>query len=260
MSQITYSAIVDGTDLTTVSGLTVLLTNPYAPARRKLSINLLARSNKAKTNSAFYVKRIITVRVGITRATRDLVETSLDSLMALIQGVEKELWLRQSGGTRKYTCTYSDFTLREEGGSYIEMDLFFECSDNFGYDIAPTLLKQVSGFTSGQKTDQITVEGSAPWQAPLFTLTYSAITGGTTATVTIGNGVTGQQVTITRTWTAGDVLVIDSLNKSVKINGVAVAFTGAIPEWSKGIGYINYLDNFTARTFSYTMNYYRRWV
>lgn len=260
MSYINYSAKFDGTELESISGLTVLKTNPYQPAKRKLNNMALARSNKAKVNSGFYDKRDLIVRVGITRNTRDLLEVSIDSLMNLLQGLEKELILRQAGASRKYIASFSDAVVDVEGGSYIEMDLVFITSDHFGYDIASTLLLQVSGFTSGSKTDQITVGGSAAWQQPTITCTLSSVAGSGTRNVVIGNGSNGQAVTITRSWTNGDVIEISSPNQSVKVSGVEVSFTGAIPEWQTGIGYITYSDTFTSRNMSNRVTYVKRYV
>jgi len=260
MPQIAYPVSFNSNALTDVPGLTILETDPYKPASRTLSIAQLTRTNKAKVNSGFYGKKTIRVRVGITRATRALAETSLDILMGYLQGIEKDLLLQQSGGTRKYTATYTDYNLVREGGSYFILDLYFETSDHLGYDTAYTLLAQVSGFTSGYKNTTITVEGSADWQAPLITVTISALSGGTDKTVTIGNDRTGQQVSITRTWAAGDVIEVDALAQSVKVNGTEVAFTGGIPEFAPGVGYLTYSDNFTSRTWSMTAKYYRRWV
>lgn len=257
---INYPVRLDGTLLDSITGLSVLATDPYKPAKRVLSIANLARTNKAKLNSAFYNKKVIKVRIGISRTTRALAEVSLDSLMGILQGQEKELLIPQSGGTRKYTVTYSDNNMTHSGGSYIEMELFFETSDHFGYDTAYTLLAQVSGFTSNYKNTTIAVEGSADWQAPLVTVTISALTDGTDKTVTIGNDRTGQQTAVTRTWLAGDVLVVDALNQSVKVNGVEVTFSGGIPEFAPGVGYLTYSDNLGSRTMSMTAKYYRRWV
>lgn len=260
MSYITYPAIFNGTDLATITGLTVLATNAYNPAKRDVKMGDLALTDKSTVRTAHYAKKIIVVRVGIARATRDLAEQSFDSLMRILQGVEKELWIKQSGDYRKYTCTYLDTVFRVEGGAYLEMDLFFGTSDHFGYDVAPTLLLQVTNFTSGSKTDILDIGGSAPWQAPTITITYSAVSGGTNATVAVGNGGTGQRLTITSTWVAGDVLEIDALARTVKVNGALVDADGAIPQWAPGVGYLTYSDTFTARTFSNTMRYYKRYV
>lgn len=260
MSLITYPATFNNYSLPDINGLTVLATDPYKPPKRVLSISDIARSDSAKLNSAFYRKKVVTVTVALQRATRGLLETSIDSLMSILQGQEKELVLQQSNTNRKYICTLADVVVNRDGGAYVELDLVFECSDRFGYDTAATLLAQVSGYTSYLKTTQITVDGSAPWQVPLIIITYTAITDGTSKTVTVGNDANGQQLTITRTWAAGDVITIDSKNKSVKVNGVEFAAEGAIPEWARGVGYITVTDNFTARTYSMTMTYVKRYV
>lgn len=262
MGKINYSAIFNDIDLTTISGLTVLKTNPYRPTKRNVSVSDLVRSNKSKINSAFYNEKTISVTVEITRNTRALMESSLDSLMALLQPIDKTLVLSQSGGLRKYYCTYEDNIVNEdaEGGSYIELELIFRCSDRFGYDINPSLLLQFSGYTSNYRSDQLTFGGSALWQVPVITLTFSALTSGTTKTVTIGNGNTGQNLVVTRTWVAGDVISVDAYNRSVTVNNAEVAFTGAIPEFNKGFGYWYFSDTLGSRTVAGRLTCVNRYV
>lgn len=261
MSIITYPVHFNDIDLNSISGLTVLKTTPYIPAKRNVEISQIIRTDKGKVTGAFYNERVILVRVMISRANRGLLETSLDSLMALVQDIEGELVLNQSNSRRKYYCTLSDTVVRNDGGSYLEIDLYFECSNRFGYDINPTLLLAISGYTSMTRSDGLSFGGSAPWQTPVITIGYTAISGGTTKTVTIGNSQTGQQVAITRTWAANETLVIDTFNKTVKVNGVEVDYTGAIPEWEKGSGFWYYADNFTtSRTFSGSITHVRRYV
>lgn len=262
MSPLIYAntATFNGNDLTAITGVTILGSDAYKPAKRKLNVIEIARSPLARTNSAFYKERTITLRIGITRSTRDLAEISLDSLLNLLAGVEKELIIKQSDTTRKYICTFADSEITNAGGSYIEIDLMFNCPDRFGYDIAPTLLLQISGYTSSVKTDLITVGGSAPTQVPLITYTITALTSGASKNIVIGNGRTGQAVTINRTWTAGDVIQIDCKNQTVKVNGTDVNFTGAIPEWETGVQYITYSDTLATRTFSGQVTYYKRYV
>lgn len=257
---VNYPAMFNGVELTSISGLTILKTDPYLPPKRKLTMANLSQSNNAKVSSAFYDDKPILIRVGITRATRALLEASLDALWTVLDTVEGELIINQGIARRKYYATLSDSIASKDGGSYTELDLIFSCSDRFGYDLASTLLLQVSGATAGERTDTVTVAGSAPWQVPVITLTYSAITGGTTKEVTIGNSTTGQEVSIVRTWSAGDVIVIDSFNKTVTVNGSIVDFTGAIPEWAPGTGFVHYSDELTTRTYSLTIRYAKRYV
>lgn len=260
MSQINYSAIFDNVDLTTVNGLTVLATNPYLPAKRKINISELAQSDKSKTSSAFFTDRKINIRVGIQRDNRAQLEASIDSLMSILQGQEKQLVLAQSGTQRTYTATYSDYSVNIHGGAYCELDLLFATSAHFGYDTTLTQLVYAAGATLYNRTDSFTVGGSAYYQTPIIKVTISAVTGGTTSDVILKNPANGQAVTVNRTWVAGDLLVVDSQNKTVTVNGSNVDFSGAIPEWRLGVGYLQYTDGFLTRTVTIYAYYYKRWV
>lgn len=265
MSKISNPVFFNDTNLETIPGLTILRSNPYKPAHRNVSMSQLTHSDRGKVNSANYDERVITIGVEISRATRALAEQSIDALMAILQPIDKSLVIPQSGGLRMYYATYSgEPDIIQAGGSYVEMDLTFECSDKFGYDVGTTLLLNIVGYTSSYRSDQLTFIGSTLWQAPIIVLTYSAITGGTNGEVRVGNSGTGQELSITRNWLAGDVITIDPLGNtgsgSVKVNGAEVEFSGAVPMWKKGPGYWYYSDSFTARTFSGQINQYGRYV
>lgn len=262
MSTITiHEVLFDGNRLdTAVPGLTVLGINPYIYPKRKVSTSELARTDKSRVTSGFFVERYITVKVGIGRDTRLQAEQSLDTLASLLQGIEKDLILQQSGAARKYVATWQDYPFPHAGGAYVEVDLVFECSDRFGYDTAYSTIVSLTGITAASRSDNFNFGGSAAWQQPYITIFYSALTGGTSKAVTIGNNATGQAVTITRTWAAGDRLEIDVPNGLVKVNGTEVAWTGALPEFAPGLGTLTYSDGLTTRTFNYTATYYKRYV
>jgi hypothetical protein len=252
----------DSNDLATaVPGLTVLKTNAYQPGKRTLSNYGIARTNLNKVNSAFYTDRTLDVRVGITRTTRDLAEQSLDTLLGILQGQEKALIVSESSTRRQYTATMLDTPILVGGGAYMEVDLIFYLSDSFGYDLASTLLLQITNYTSSYKSDRLLFSGSANFQAPVITITFTAVGSATSKTVLIGNSGNGQQLTITRTWVAGDVLVINErATNPVTINGLPVAFTGSIPQWPPGFGFWSYSDNFTSRTINGQIGCNFRWV
>lgn len=262
----------NGYDITLVPGLDILRVNSYIPPKRHLSISDIVRSHKSKHNSGFYNQRQITVRVSISRATRPLLEVSIDQLMAGLQGINKILELPRGLTSEQFYASLTDSVVDTgtAGGAYAEIDLVFECTDRFGYSKVPVVLLNISSaFTSSYRSDRIQfTDGSAPTQVPVTTLTFSAISGGTSKTVRIGNGQSGQEVAITRTWAAGDKIEIDSYNKTVKVNNVEVAFTGAIPEWANSVangasqfGYWYYSDNFTtSRSFTGQVVYYPRYL
>lgn len=259
-------ALFNSNYLNTVTGLTVLAFNPYRPPRRDLTIAELTHIDNSKVNSAFYREREIMVRVGIARATRNLLEKSLDQLWVMLHGIEKELILNQSqnssgqDSTRKYYCTFREAIVSRDGGSYIEIELYFACSDPFGYDTVDTTLLELNGSTLATRSDVISVSGSARYQVPVITITYTTVTGATNKAVSVGNPTTTQVVSVDRTWANGDVLEIDSFNKTVKVNGVDVEFTGAIPEWEPGSGFWYYADTFTTRSMRAHLTYKKRWL
>jgi len=260
MSQLNTTVSFNAVELTSIVGLTILATNPYVPAKRRLSRSSLARSNKSKTNSAFYTEREISIKVNISRDTRDLLESSIDSLMTILQGLEKDLIVRQSGSDRLYTATYNDAVVSKAGGSYIELDLVFVTSSHFGYATTATTNLTVGTYTGGNRADVLQFGGSAPFQQPIITVTFNYVFDTDEQDVVIGNADLGMAITINRIWEDLDVLVIDSTEQSVKVNGTEVPFTGAIPEFKVGEGVLTYNDTFTARTVDYQVSYTKRYI
>lgn len=259
MPQVIYPATFDGNDLTAVPGLTILSINSYLPPKRSVVSIDLARTSQSKISTGFYNQKDIAVRIGISRDTRANAEESKQTLMGLIQGLEKYLIVKEAGADRRYTATYADFVVAQSGGSYIEGTLIFTCSDRFGYSLVYEKLLDVTGRTLYNYTDSFTLGGNVS-QAPVITAFLSALAGATTNAVIIGNVATGQFITVSRAWTAGDRLVIDVLNRTVKVNGTNVDFTGAFPEFAAGVGYLNYQDNFTSRTLALSAYYNRRYI
>lgn len=260
-SIIRYPASFNGTAFDSVPGVSVLMIDAYKPGKRKLNLGNIAQQSRSRVSMALMDAKPITVRLGINRATRDLCEVSLDAIMAIVQPKEKYLVIEQSGTTRQYKCTFTTPVVNYGGGSYMEVDLLFECSDKYGVSTASTLLAAFSGYNSSYRTDNVTIGGSLLDQPIVYTLTIGAVTGGTSATVNIGNDETGQEIHVTRTWVPGDVLVVDVDAESVTVNGVEVDFTGALPTFVPGTPrYITYSDNFTTRTVSGSITQTPRWA
>lgn len=241
---------------------------------RTVNLSPLARRNASVVNSAFYQDRTIYISLYINAASRALVDQALDQLMAIIQGVEGQLVLEYSGSVRAYTCTYVDKKKNNSGvgkanvappsGGLTDFTLEFQCSDAFGYDTNYTVIQPSTAYTSGNLTWQYTQGGSAATQVPFFQAQYTALSTNTTDTVTIGNQNTGQQIAVTRAWSVGDLLTIDTKNKTVRVNGVDVPFVGSFPEFQPsivgGVQTFYYLDTFNSRTFNFFSYVYNRYV
>lgn len=260
MSYLQTVVTYNGIDLNTIPGLTVLARDSYKPAERTIGSYGISRGNKNKIITAYYDKKRITVKIGITQPTRDLLEQSLDQLNAILQGYEKDLIIRQAGNDRKYTATLAQTGVSNDGGSYIEMDLVFETSDHFGYDTYTTTLLNVANWTGGSKTSEIAVGGSGVTQLPYISIVYSSVVGGTAKTLRISNEATGQTLIMTRDWATGDVLLVDTQNRTITVNGTTISYTGSYPEFSVGVGYVTVSDDFTSRTYTMKMTYTKRYV
>lgn len=257
--QIGFNVYFNNNWLNSVNGLMVLSSNPYTPSVRTIFNAALARSNKTKTSSAFYTGKTIVINMAIAMPSRGQLEQSIDSLSAMLQGLEKDLVLMQGGNARKYTATLGSLKVGDAQGGYANLEADFVCSDVLGMDTASTSLISLSALTAASRTDSVTFGGTSDYQYPLITITLSAVTGGT-GSITVGNNNTGQQITVTRTWTAGDVLVIDTYNKTVQVNNVSVAFSGAFPTFLVGSGTFYYADTFSTRTYNYTATYIKRYA
>lgn len=245
---------------TTVPGLKIVKTDPYRTPNRTVTTNPIARTNKSVTTSAFWKDKKFNVAVEIGRDTRELLEDSLDIFKGILQAKEATLLSNFGTSTRQWTATVDNVSEDDPQGGHIGMTVEFEVADPMGYDTASTTI--VTGANTGNaRTDNINLLGSAEKQLPVITITLTTVTSGSNHGITITNPATGQAIVVNRVvWTAADILVIDTANKAVTLNGLPIAFTGPIPEWDKGAGQIVYGDTFTSRKFSIGVTYRKRWL
>lgn len=249
-----------------VSGLRVLSINAHHPPQKTLSNYILANANKTKTTQNFFTGKPLGITFAITQNSRALLEKALDSLWPLVSGTEGTLIVLQSNMRRQYTATWSDTAVIEESGGYMKFTLVFTLSDQYGYDTDYTLLLDQSNITTQPQTITMAdVDGSAEFQAPLIQLWLSVATGAS-STLVISNPANTQSVSITKVFAVDDFIEIDSKNKTVKVNGIAVDFVGMIPEWQPksivgtGQSKITIADGLTTRKWRMRVTQFRRWV
>lgn len=257
---VTMSATFDGTNLGSMPGVKILDVSKNYP-RRKLYSNVLARMNKRNTTGGFYVERYPTVRVLVQGNTLADKENYRDTLLSKVQGISKTLVITKNTTlSRQFTATLLDVEVLKDEPFYMEMNLVFQCDDNFGYDTSATTILNASAQTSGNRSDSYNFAGSSDYQSPIITISYTAVSDGEGKTVTVGSSTTGQQISVTRDWETDDVLVIDCMNMSVTVNDEGVDFSGAFPQFPVGTSSVTYTDNFTSRTYDYLITYLKRWV
>lgn len=218
----------------------------------------LANSNGSKITYVNYPSKPITITGQVNGINTADLDTLLDTFRGYFAKQDQNLDFDYAGGTRRYIATINSLDIKRPGGlQYANFTALFDCTQPFGQNINPTqALNITTARTSAAYTDAHTFLGTAPYQLPIITITYSAITGGTGQVVNFGNDSNGQQITVTRTWAAGDVLSIDVVQKTVTINGSLIDFTGAFPQFPPGAGSFSYSDSFTTRSFTINVVYY----
>lgn len=254
------TASFNGTDFASaVPGLIITGVVPQRFPNRALTVVQIANRDKSVLSIANYSDKKINVLVEIGQNTRELLDDAIDVLYKFLQPQEAALVVSVGSGTRQWTATLANVSISDVLGGHALLDIEFQCSDPIGRDVNTTQLF-TTALTGSTSNTNFVVGGTAYWQQPKITITYSALTGGSSAQIRVGNDATGQQIIITRTMVAGDVLEIDSMLGTVKVNGVEVAYTGAFPQWNPGSGTLSYEDSMTTRTFTMTGVYYKRYV
>jgi hypothetical protein len=79
-------------------------------------------------------------------------------------------------------------------------------------------------------------------------------------TITIENDTTGQAISVERVWTKTDVLELDVANKTVKVNGTAVDYSGAFPYFAPGTHDLIISSDFSVYKLTVTVDYYKRYL
>lgn len=216
-----------------------------------------AHANKTTIPFIAYPSKQITLTGVVVGSSVPDLDSRLDTFKSYFNGKDKYLDISYNGSTRRYIATLNAMTVDRTGLlTYANFTISFIATDPFGQDTAATTAINTTGNTAIPYQPTYTFLGSAPTQRPVITVTFSAMTGNTTPqSVTVSNNATSQGITVNRVWSATDVLVIDTVNRTVTVNGNPVQFSGAFPEFALGAGTFGYTDGFATRTFAFNVTY-----
>lgn len=212
--------------------------------------------------STNFPSKKITIGGTIHGSTQADLDSRIDTFKGYFNGKDKNLDITYSSGTRRYVATKNAISIeREEKALFATFQIEFICTNPFGLDTSTSnLWTAKTGFTAATFTEAPTVGGNAPFQLPIITITLTAITGAGDY-VQISNDNNGQELMVYGQGLAnGDVIVIDSVERSVTINGVEVDWYGTFLELAPGANSITYTDGFTTRTVNVSGVYTKRWL
>lgn len=230
--------------------------------QKVINMVALAHANASTIPFISYPTRTIVVTGTIVGSSSADLDSRIDTFKGYFNGVDKNLDIGYSTGTRRFIATASALPpVRSANNRYATFTLTFVCTNPFGVNTSATVALNQTGRTLATYSDTYTWLGNSPFQLPVVTLTLTAVSSTGSQQLFWGNGDTGQAITITRsTWATGDVVVIDCVNKSVTVNGLPYDYVGAFPEFTNASHVMVYGDSFTSRTLTENVSYNVRWL
>lgn len=253
-----YQMTFNGTRLDTIDGVAVYNYNFDNMPDRNLVTNKISRRSLSALTGADYVRKNLQVDMLICNGGRQNSQQAWGQVKGILQQIERDLVAQQYGIDIAYTCTLN--SIREEWeGQILDATLTFEASDPFGKEVAvTTLVNETAQTATGSYA--IEVEGTALEQFPIIQVTLNSFTTDNTLDTITLSGQVGFDLQIERVWADDDVILVNTFDKSVLVNGAAVEYNGRIPVYSIGTQSLAYTDTFTARNFDIVATYNKRFV
>jgi predicted phage tail component-like protein len=257
MADVSSGVIYDGFNFGD-NGLVVTdLNHLIIPKRNNQTERLANRSGAKLVQSQLDVKTIPIKGYYLGASIYDA-QNMYDILASMLNRQERTLVVPHASGSRYYTATPETAIIEEPDGlNRLEWDFEFVVPEGNAKAPTSTTLITSQSITTSTATIPLTVQGSVTAR-PFISLTFNTITGGTSGIVTIRNGRDFVGLTITRNFTSGDVITIDSENFQIYINGVLTAPVGRMPTWAAGSGSLYYSDSFTTRSVTISATYNRK--
>lgn len=220
-----------------------------APSKTTKIIELARRDGSVQVFEKFNSKTISVS--GYVKADTGLnLRAAMDQLKKLLLAPKSSLVLTEDA----YPMTWDQVKMRNLNISrdrtqvtYATWSAEFFSQQPFGVDgVSDTWFDQ--DVTAASNTVAFVVNGTYPGY-PIIDITVTAIDpDDADTTIVFGNPATSQLLEITRTFTAGDIINIDTLNRRVFIGTELISPDGQFPAWIPGAGTFEVSDIATTRT------------
>ncbi len=227
-----------------------------------MALYALADANGSSIPAINYPSKKVSIAGMIKGSTQADLDSRIDTFKGYFIGKDKDLDITYGSSTRRYIATANGISVvRQQKALFATFQIEFLCTNPFGLDTSNTnLWAAKAGFTSATFTETPTVGGTAPYQLPIITITINSLTGSGDY-IQIANDNNNQDLLIYGVGlTAGDVIVIDCVNRSVTVAGTAVDYSGTFLELEPGANSITYTDGFTTRNVDVSAVYVKRWL
>lgn len=245
---------------TDVGIITNLIDHTNMP-EKQAALYAKADANSSSIPAINYPSKKITIAGTIKGNSQYDLDERIDTFKGYFNGKDKNLDIDYICSARRYIATANTISItRQQKALFATFTVEFICTNPFGMDTVATTIMSQLNYTIDSLTVTPTIAGSAPYQLPVFTITIDALTG-TGDYIKISNDYNNQQIMIYGLGLiAGDVIVIDCVNRIVTRNGIAIDYYGTFLELEPGANSITYNDGFTTRQVDIVANYYKRYL
>lgn len=260
----TRSIVINGTDLSTLSNVTITDVNKDDLPNRVLSNYALARTDGSKQIAAFYSDRQIIVTGAIIATDAPTFESNRASLLQVLDGQDLTIDTVINQVQERFYGTMASLIFSESEAGFGVFTLTMECSSPFGIDPNMQTALATTTISAQPSTQNLGSIAGTYKTAPYISFYLTSGTGFNASSnyIKLTNVATGKYIQITRAFAVGELLVIDVYNRVVTVNNVAVDFIGNLDLfWAIGSGgQIKYEDNFSTRSIKLTFQYFPRYL
>jgi len=195
------------------------------------------QSNGAVVNNILLGGQTITMQGFLVADSKADLDDLIDEFKLKLSPKQKKLKWKVRNEIRQLTATVSDLTFGEKDNIYIDFNLSFFSEDSF-WTIDDTQSLVLSNTSSNAIVEEIFNENQEI--APRFII--QVLTGSIDSLVCHINNI---GLTHDSSITAGDIVIIDSLDQEFLINNVDTDFEGIFPKLSTGVNTITIITTGT---------------
>lgn len=252
--------LYDSLDLNDIEGVQVTGYDTFRPPTNDLKFFDVVLADRGVAVTRNEHNRRINVRLIIARKGRELFEDTLDTLNRRIKKINKTLEVPLRNSRYEFrNVTYENMTISEVKGGFAEVDITFVASDPYSHALTLSTALVSTNLTSTPQTLLASFEGNCK-QLAITTITITGVEPETTEKqITLTNQTTSESITIERTYTDGEILIINHDTKSVTVDGETVDYSGNFFEIDPDEDSLTYSDNFTTRDVDLKIEYYKRY-
>jgi hypothetical protein len=222
---------------------------------------VIANASDSDVPSEESVSRKIVLGGTIHGSSQADLDSRIDTFKGYFAIRKKNLDITYGASGRRYVMLKVSGASIERSNNALYATFQYELTCKpFGTDLTATNIINQLNRTTASYTASPTIAGNVLYQLPVFTITLDAKTGSGDF-IQISNNLNNQQIIVMgQGLVAGDVLVIDSVNRLVTVNGNEVDYHGTFIELTLGANSITYSDGYDTRTVDIVGEYYKRYL